>query len=253
MSRVYKSSGYKTKKQIAQAIRDQRTFKSQTAYAKLRNQIALGAFVPGMTRTTMKYVRSTPGSGEVKFNDSAIDAQTITTAGLNVSFNGVVDGVSVLLIPQGTTDNTRIGNKIVLQNIRLRGTLRIPANDVSGDRVRMILYRDMQTNGAAAAVTDLLATAAIDSYYNMDNIGRFKIIKDKFIDLNPGSGTDLAGSGNLLYLKGFKMNHKAMCHINYSSTTGAITELRTDNYALLVISEIGLATIQGALRVTFKE
>lgn len=210
-------------------------------------------FTPGLTRTSLAYTRSVPGSGEIKFNDSTIGQQTITTAGLNTAFTGAVNGVSMVLIPNGTTDNTRIGNKINLRHIRLRGTLQIPSNVVAGDRARLILYKDMQTNGAAAAVTDILATANVNSYINMDNTERFKIIKDKIIDLNPGNGTALAGSGSLLYLKSFKMNHKANCRIDYSSTTGAITELRTANYALLIISEVGLATIQGALRVTFIE
>lgn len=191
---------------------------------------------------------------ETKFNDSTF-SQAFATTGANLSFTGAVNGVSLCLIPQGTTDNTRIGNKILLKNIRIKGSLSVVSNNQTGDRVRVILYKDMQTNGAAAAVTDLLETATVDSFLRMDNVERFKVIKDKYVDLNPPNGTALATSGCLAYVKSFKMNHKANCRIDYSAAAGAITELRTANYAVLMIANVGagVSNFAGAARVTFTD
>jgi len=232
-----------------------RYFSSQTAPA-LRTQSKVKTsiykkpkIVPGYTRTGGAYRRALPSAGETKFNDSTFN-QTTATGGANISFVGAVTGVSLCLVPQATTDITRIGNKMFLKNIRIKGRVTLPTA-TTFDQVRIILYKDMQTNGAAAGVTDLLASADENSFLNMNNTGRFKVIKDKIIDLNPVIG--VSSTSNTPYVRQFKMNHKANCRIDYSSNTGAITELRSNNYAVLVISTNGLATITGIARITFTD
>jgi len=206
----------------------------------------------GMTRTTLAYMRSRPGSGETKFNDSTFNQGT-TNAQVLLTLTGAVNGTSFCLIPQGTTQNTRIGNKITLKNIRIKGHMVLATNNLTGDRVRVVLFKDKQANGAAAGATDLFETSTLNSFQNMDNTERFEVVKERWYDMNPGTGTGTAGANSLAYYKGFKINHKANCRIDYSSTAGAITELKSVNYGLFICSDAGAVTFDGNVRVTFTE
>jgi len=196
-------------------------------------------FVPGVSRTSANFVRAMPNSGETKYNDSngGLTFNSATAGGfiLLTGQTSALNGTSLCMIPQGTTQNDRIGNKIRLKNIRVHGFISLGATAVTGNRVRIMLVRDSQANGSMPAVADVMQQTNIDSFINMDNTTRFKIIKDRFIDLNPGNGD--SGATSIVLIKNFKMNHKAFQRIDYSSTTGAISELKSYNYFILVFSQ----------------
>lgn len=207
--------------------------------------LGAGAVVPGYTRTVGAYRRAAPWSVEKKFFETSI----VNTADVS---GGVVLN-SLCLIPQGTTDQTRIGNKITIKNINLRG---YASNDdvagaaYGGGHIRIILYIDKQANGATAGVTDILKTTnGIASFRNMDQVDRFVILKDKVVKVPILSTNALhTGTDNKIW----KMNIKCNIVVHYSSTVGAITELRSNNIGLLYIAdkatinaaEIGLARVK---------
>lgn len=249
--REYKPSGYKAmtlaqRRNIASAARAGLFGGPRSVLPPTKTIVV----TPGYTRTGGRFARAKPGMNETKFNDSTF-AQTSATAGGLLTFTGAVTGTNLCLIPQGTTDITRIGNRTMLKQIRIKGHLAVPTTAVSGDRIRVMLIQDHQTNGAAATVTDVLQVADENSFLNMDNTTRFRVIKDKVYDLNPQVG--IPGTSTLPYFKSFKMSHKANCRIDWSSTTGAITELRSESYFVLVISQAGTSTITGQARVYFQD
>lgn len=194
--------------------------------------------VPGFTRTAGPYKRALLGrpggrtltlGGQIekKYLDTGIGYATATTTGTVVS--------SLLAIPQGTTEVTRVGGKINVCNINMRGQVRgLTATGVPG-AVRWMLILDKQCNGAAPAVTDILTSAAINSFLNMDNVDRFQVLKDKMIVNNFGaiSPTPLWYLNTVLV----KCNYKCNIPIHYSSTTGAIAEIKSNNLIWLIISE----------------
>jgi len=239
---------YKSRAMLSEAQRARIEANRKAAEArKIQLYAARRAMIPGITRTSMAYRRSLPGSLETKWNDSTF-SQTTSATGALVSFTGAVNGTSLCLIPQGTTDNTRIGQKINLKRIRIKFNAILTANTVTGERIRIILWKDKQANGAAPAVTDILTNADIDSFINMDNTERFEIIKDRTFIIQPQSGT--AGSACLATPFMWRFNHKANTRIDYSSTAGAITELRSVNYGLLLLGDTA-STVSGRARVTF--
>jgi len=115
-------------------------------------------------------------------------ADTATASTINT------DGAFILLAsPTPGTDMTnRIGRKIILKSVYLRGYMAseaalnaaVPVAQVA-QQMRMILFIDYQPNGAAPAITDLLKTAAPSSQLNLNNRDRFKILKDKTIVVDP--------------------------------------------------------------------
>lgn len=189
----------------------------------------------GAFRMGGAYMRGAPGSFEKKYFDSVFGATPIPSAGgFTVSWN---------LIPQGTTKNTRIGNKCTVVNINAHGQLTLltqAASSVVGDKVRWIVFVDKQANGAApAAISDLLqtmpgATTDLNSFRNMDNVDRFVILKDKTYILNPQTQNAALGSG--VTTRELKMNKKCQIPLEFSSTTGAIGEIRSNNVMSLLIS-----------------
>lgn len=206
------------------------------------------AIVPGITRTVGAYRRSAPALNkgnmlEKKYQDVDIDAVTISTGGVFLNTDSFVK------IAQGTTKNTRIGNKISVCNWNLHGVVTLPeAATQVGETMRIIVGIDKQANGAVPNVTDVLEVAEYDSFRAMDSVDRFKILKDKWVTLNIAVASATAGSVNRHFKLGFK--HLSL-PIHYSSTAGAITELRSNSLFVLVIGQIGNCTIDCQSRVKF--
>jgi len=87
----------------------------------------------------------------------------------------------------GTTYNDRIGRRIRVKSIYVRGvcgqeaslTSVATAINSSGQLLRMIIFADMQPNGAVPLLTDVLFEATSLSQLNPNNRDRFKIYCDK--------------------------------------------------------------------------
>lgn len=206
-------------------------------------------FVAGATRTAGAYMRSLPGSPEKKFLDTVGAFAASSATGTIVP--------SLNLIPQNTTDNGRLANRVIVRNINVYASIRAVASAVAGigeDIIRVILYIDKQCNGAAATVATasdgVLETAAYDSFRNMDNVQRFHIIKDKFISLDGLAG---AASNSANQMRFFKMSWKGELPVVFSSTTGAITEIQSNNIGILFISQAGGTNFGYTARVKYTE
>jgi len=149
--------------------------------------------VPGYTRQVGAYGRAMPCGPEKKYRDSiqagsnmlggggtwtlATPPVAVPTAAAPAGTNGC----HFTLIPQNTTDVTRIGNKICVTNFNFKG--QIVMNTLASAlavRVRYMFVWDLQANGATALPSDLLkdyagaATIAVNEFRNLDQVERFK-------------------------------------------------------------------------------
>ncbi len=191
--------------------------------------------------------------GELKFHDLA----TVDTV---VSATGSTDDIpSCNLIAQGVTEVTRVGRKCTIRKILWKFDLKIPttatANETS-EVVQVMLYLDKQANGAAAAVLDILETAANNEFRNLSNSGRFVILMNRTYALNCPAGSGRGSTDTLSY--GEQVVHDEFykdCNIplEFSATTGAITELRSNNIGILTISKDGTANLNGKMRLRFSD
>ncbi len=187
-------------------------------------------------------------SREIKFHDLTItDAIVVNT--------GAIASVSCNLIQQGTGEDERIGRKCTIKSIEWRFTLSLPEQTnlaLANDSLRIILYQDKQANGATAAVTDILEVASFLSFYNPVNQGRFRIFYDRTITLNATSG---GGNGTALdvFAKAYQGTFSKRCHIplEFSTTGGVITALRSNNVGVLLISDNGLLGFDSRMRINF--
>ncbi len=186
-------------------------------------------------------------TGELKFHDLIVDDTVVSGA-------GAIDNPSINLIAQGTTESERIGRKCTIKSIHWRYDILYPQQSAvtGGDVLRVILYLDKQANGATALVNDILETNNYQSFYNLANKSRFRIYMDRTwaINANAGAGN---GTANDTFSKFKQGTFYKRCNvpIEFDSTTGAITEIRSNNIGVLMISRLGLVGFTSQMRIRF--
>lgn len=158
---------------------------------------------------------------ERKVNDIPVATYQVNTTG----------SITLLANPQlGSDFNNRIGRKIMLKSVYIRGYV-VSEASANGPAVafnnaqqcRFILFCDMQPNGAAPAVTDLLNTANPASHLNLNNRDRFKIYSDKEFVLDPYflvTTATQASAAMTNQVKTFKKFKKLNLEVIYNSTNG---------------------------------
>ncbi len=190
---------------------------------------------------------------ELKFHDVDLDDAVVTQAGaLTASIN---------LIPQGTTEKTRIGRKAVLKSINWRFDITMndtSSADTTSEVFRVIMYLDRQCNGATAVVATaagILETDDYQSFNNLANKGRFLTLMDRTYDLNCPSGS----GQNAADVFGEQVMHDSLFKkvdipIEFDAATGAITEIRSNNIGVVLITKTGnLTTFASKIRLRFTD
>lgn len=178
--------------------------------------------------------------GELKFFDLLA-----TNAAVDSTWEVMED--SIHHIAQGTGESERVGRRIILTKILLRYTFSLksiqnqgPGATSGGDTVRIVVYWDKQANGATATGAQLFVdTDELNTYRNMANNRRFKILMDRFVSLNPQSiseNTDnlFSAQRNIAHGQWFK---SCRIPIEFSSTTGAMAEIASNNIGIMAIAE----------------
>ena len=187
----------------------------------------------GYARTVGFYGRYKGPSAELKFFDVNLSSKP--------GLNGSIFASSLNLIPQGTTESERIARKAVIKSIDIRYDLKkaeATGADLNNTTTlfRMIIYKDKQANGSAATVTDILEANLIHSHFNLANKGRFVILKDKTYELNAIAAASKTASTITYGTVSLYDRYKKSCSIpiEFDSTTGALTEIRSNNLGILV-------------------
>lgn len=208
------------------------------------------AYVPGRDRRVGYYGRYNrqPYSGEMKFHDVDLDDAVVASGGV------ITDTINI--IPQGVTEVQRLGRKCTIAKIGWRYRIQLPAvasAGTGGETIRVIMYLDKQCNGATAATTDILETASFQSFRNLTNVGRFSILHDKTFALNSHGA---AGDGTANDALSWELNHTFWKNCNipleFDSTTGALTEIRSNNIGVLLLSNNGLVSFTSKIRLRFR-
>ncbi len=188
--------------------------------------------------------------GELKFHD-------LDTVDAVVAATGSIDVPSCNLIAQGTTESTRIGRKCTIRKILWKFDCKLPASTSStatSDVLQVILYLDKQANGVTAAVLDILETAAVNEFRNLSNSGRFRILMNRHYSLTaPSGGGDGTTEDYGEYVIHDEYYKECNIPLEFSGITGAITELRSNNIGILLISKDGTANFNGKMRVRFSD
>lgn len=205
---------------------------------------------PGFTRTAGYYGRFTGDKGRMK-EDKFFD----TTLGFSCDLTAEVPVTGQLaLVPQGTAQNQRVGRRITVHSMQIRGTLRYASGSsiVPGD-YWIYVVQDRQANGAAASITDVLTGNSMRSaLINISNSQRFRIIKRFTGVLTQHAGSVVDLSDDIHIVDWYK---KCNIDMDFSSTTGALTEIRSNNLFLLAgaTTSDDQVAFNGVCRIRFSD
>lgn len=216
---------------------------------KKRTKAAAAATYTAKTQRPL-YVRSaSKATSEVKFFDTALS--------FNVDATGEVPATGQLvLIPQGTTESTRIGKKVNLTSILIQAGISYSpgASATAPALVYMWLVQDKQCNGAAASATDVLTGSGFAAaVHNLSNSDRFRTLKKWVIEFNPGAGVTTAWADMRQNLTWYG---KCDIPIDFGpGAGGAITDQKSNNVFLLAgcNGADDLVTVTGTARVRYTD
>lgn len=219
------------------------------------NQIA--RMLPGTFRTSKSWLRAAPGSLETKNHDVfaiSVDQILATTSDLEAAWQDTTGMANFNAIPQNTTKNGRIGRKISIKRFscRFKAAFTSAASDNRYGPIfaRWIVFIDTQTNGNTPNEDAVLDNTHIgnynagppvvypqdwvgDSFQNLDNAGRFRILSDRRYKVDPvltfttGVATSSGATYNALMDK-MSISLKGM-PMEYSGVDGAENEIRTNS------------------------
>lgn len=112
---------------------------------------------------------------EMKTVDNTVTSQRFNSANLAAN--------TVLLnqVDQGNTANTRIGKRIVMKAIQIRGKIQVPTSATVLDKVTVLLIyvRNVNSTGTATLPlpTEVLAAGTSSGLTNRDAASKFKILR----------------------------------------------------------------------------
>lgn len=148
------------------------------------------------------------------------------------------DDIAVLnLIQSGTGSWNRVGRKVKLDSIRLKGVAEgliglDGSNHLNGSALRMLLVWDKQPSGGSIPTFDdmfgITAQDGTESSTVMappryDNMDRFRVLMDKCLHVNPDVYNAGAGGDNY-YVEPFDFYVKLRgCESNYSGQSNPMT------------------------------
>lgn len=165
---------------------------------------------------------------------------------------GVATGVLTHLNPllQGTSATTRLGRRVTMKSLYIRGYLTMAATSTLAASYRVLVVYDKQANAAPPTAAQILES---DFFYGLNNLGnsrRFETLCDHVTEC---IGTGGPNGTNFTIFK--KMNHA----VEFNATNGGtIADIQTGSvYALIYMSApgIGVATPANAIqcRIRFSD
>lgn len=150
-----------------------KTYRWDTDYKK-RRKTAKTVMVPMQIESTMAAPQSSRGwikadTVEFKYKDTSSAVANASTGNLYI-MNGIAKGDGV---------SERIGRKVTVRSIQLRGYLATNTVTATMDVVRVIIFVDRQVNAVAPTVAEVLQTATFEQFRNLENRARFRILFSK--------------------------------------------------------------------------
>jgi len=138
-------------------------------------------------------------------------------------------------VATGTDFTDRIGRKIIMKSLYIRGVCKPEDDNIANTLARVLIVYDMQSNGAAPVVTDVLKSATSASQLNMNNRDRFKVLMDKQYAVGKVLDTAtqaFAGSPTIHQLKKYK---RLNLEVLFNGTTNVIGSIATGSVYMITI------------------
>ncbi len=170
-----------------------------------------------------------------------------------VTSSGVIELVNGVLI--GTSNSSRIGNKIHIHKVMIRGFSFLTDTTDDGDVVRLLLVEDRSAAGTTPTVANVLDTVSTSSFKNQNTMNRFNFIWDHRFAWDSRSvavenpPTTFVQKHTIF--EGFKRTNIVT---EYTSSVVTFAAISTSSIFLLSLSnEAGAITISGRVRISYTD
>lgn len=221
---------------------------------------------------TVARTRGVYAKGEMKYYDSGKASSLITPSADWTGTEYDPATRDTLCCPkQGPAINQRIGREINIHKIKVRGSIlcQYRYNQVfdsvfSAPIVRLVLYVDNQTNSAQSQGEQVFSgngiSPSVFAYQNIDNFGRFKVLKDKLL-CPPVNSANYPASDKLdtppsrIPFK-WNINLKTPIKVRFNNTDGETVADIVDNSLHIIANCAGTTPpvyIQYTSRVCYKD
>lgn len=193
-------------------------------------------------------------SNELKFNDTTLANTAITST-------GVILHSSVCCPQLGTENYQRIGKKINIRSIHMRGNVIQPSQTdltTMSTNIRVIVYLDKQCNAAALTVGHVLHLTDSDSFRALEFVDRVQVLYDEDYTFSKQamgvlSGPTYSSPESQCQLK--PLNKKVNIPVYFNSTNGGtVADVVSNNIGILVIADVATnAYLDGFFRIRFSD
>ena len=157
-----------------------------------------------------------------------------------------------------------MGARCTVTDINVKGVINwqtgMAATTLQTVLIKMVIVLDKQANGANCTWSDVYNGTTPFSPRNLTNSQRFEVLKEWMLQptvVATGTADNWASAAISCTSPPtkFKFNKKCNIPLEFSSTTGAITEIRSNNITLMAVSYAGddIHTLTGTFRVKFRD
>ena len=137
-----------------------------------------------LTASSGSWLKSLPKPAAARGELKDITTTTTNTIGLPATSTvTLINGVGT-----GVTPNNRIGRRITMKSLLVRGTFAMAATGTGNSPLRVVIVYDRQTNKAAPAATDVFTADAIYAAQLLDNSRRFQVLMDEEVEAFGAAG-----------------------------------------------------------------
>lgn len=202
-----------------------------------------------LSYTKPRLFRGPATSTELKFKDTTLNVTTMAIN--NVTFSPISASLLLNGLVPDSTASGRIGRKVNIKSIYVRGTFQMAASSTGSGQCRMLLFWDKQANGALCSVTDVLATDAFTAVNNISNTDRFMTISDQII--NPIT-VATAGPSQVAFQIYKKVNLSTQFN---AGTAGTIADISSGALYVMFAQSGAVAvaapTVVGTVRIRYSD
>lgn len=157
---------------------------------------------------------------------------------------------SAVIMSQGSSALTRVGNQIHISEIDVEVQYTATATGTAGDWVRTIVGWDTESNGAQVLIGNVLEATGLTQPYNRDQVkpgGRIQILLDRLTDCN------VMTSSVGLCQKMLRYRRKLDKVVMYQSNAGTISDVLKNNLFVIQLTGSGLVNATGNVQICFED
>lgn len=154
-------------------------------------------------------------------------------------------------VPQGAGTSERIGKKILLKSLQMRGKAFAGTTCLTADGAYIIVY-DKRPTGVLPAITDVLVAVNSNAMNNDVNSGRFRILKRIDFIFIGNSGTAGQSTSETAHTADFFLSLKGLPQVFKAAGTGAIGDIEEGALYLISVGDTAAGNAAATLSSRFR-